>query len=87
LLSKSFILGTQPADFLFQHRHPLQHMQNHLLDTGRHALPVFRRNLGIATSQPFSFHWPETNKLAVAFHDVFATPVNDYKNSSQALVE
>ena len=72
------MLGTQPADFLFQPRQPLQQVQNHPLDTGRRALPVFKRNLRIGTSQPFRFHWPETNTLAVAFHGVFATPVNGY---------
>ena len=85
LFPEPFILGAPAADFFFQHGQPLQHVQHHLLDTGRRMLPVFRSDLGIGTSQPCRFHGPETTKSGLAFHRVFSTPVNGYGPSSDSV--
>lgn len=71
LFPEPLIRGTQAADFCFQRGQSLQHVQNHPLHTGRCELPVFRGNLQIGRSQRLRFHWPETTKSGVAFHEVF----------------
>jgi hypothetical protein len=71
LLSQSFILGTQPADFLFQHNHPLQHVQNYLLTLVVCAVSLQAQFDG-TVSRSASISLRLTNK--VAFHGGFATP-------------
>lgn len=56
LLSEPLILSAQRADFLFHRGQPLHQAQNHLLDTGRCALPVFGHNLKIGIGLQFRIH-------------------------------
>jgi hypothetical protein len=81
------MLGAQPADFFFQCGQPLQHVQYHLLDTGRHTLPVLRSNFRIGISQQCSFHWPETTKSKVIFHGIFSVPADGYQQVYPTILE
>ena len=71
LFPKLLMRGTQAADFLFQRGHTLQQAQNHLLDTGGRALPVFRRDLRLGRSQQCRFHEPETTRSGLVFTEFF----------------
>jgi len=78
LLPEPCILHAQAADFFFQRGQPLQHVEDHLPDTGRRALPVFWSDHGIGASLQCRFHKPETTKSGVALYSVFSTLVNGY---------
>jgi len=47
LFPQLLILNVQPPNFCFQGGHPLQHLQQHPLDTGRRQRPILRSTLNV----------------------------------------